>query len=465
MSVRWKPMILLSALFVFLAAGGLLAISVALVPGGSESILKQARSEAKAKQYDRALIQYQRALQLDPKNAKIHEEMAAMLADRMKAEPASRSRLRADWLHALNNAATYGKQLPGPRRTLLSDALAREETADSLYWAKQLIVLEPENPDANFVMAREALERRPANTIAAKKSLDVLKKTEPNRARTLWIAALAARESKDTPTLHALLDSIRDAKPTTDPVDQMARIRLRELDLEQSSDPAQLAAKVQALRDELKALSALDLDPAPGRDRRLSETLQNAQVHLARVSARNPDARAVVEPLETQVEEVASSTFEQSIKASKGDDPRPYLAYAEHLLLRNRRDKCLEIVTDALKRPSAALPTFATTAMELREVGVKAALADSADHERFTRAEPFIKDMLASSTPRFQALGHLFRGIIDLDRSGLSPESVGSQKVDESTRATLAASALAHLKTASEGLKDVPTAQCSTEWR
>jgi hypothetical protein len=125
MSVRWKPMILLSALFVFLAAGGLLAISVALVPGGAESILKQARAEARAKQYEDAWIQYRRALQLDPKDPKIHEEMAAMLAAQMKHDPASRPKKRAEWLHSLNEAATYGKQLAGPRRILLSDALAR----------------------------------------------------------------------------------------------------------------------------------------------------------------------------------------------------------------------------------------------------------------------------------------------------------------------------------------------------
>ncbi|HEU5116069.1 MAG TPA: hypothetical protein VFT74_05270, partial [Isosphaeraceae bacterium] len=271
MSVRWKPMILISALFVFLAAGGLLAISVALVPGGSDSILKQARSEAKARQFDRAEIQYRRALQLDPKNPKIHEEMAGMLADRMKAEPDSRPRRRVEWLAALNNAATYGPQLPGPRRTLLGDALAREDSTASRNWAKQLIVLEPENPDANFVLAFMALETRPANTIAARKSLEILQKAEPDRPRTLWVAALAAQEAHDSTALDRLLASVRDSRPSTDPVDQMARIRMRELDLEQSEDPARLRGLVQTFKDELAALAALPLDPAPGRDRQLSQ--------------------------------------------------------------------------------------------------------------------------------------------------------------------------------------------------
>ncbi len=459
MSVRWKPMILISALFVFLAAGGLLAISVALVPGGSDAILKQARSEVKAKQFDRAEIQYRRALQLDPKNPRIYEEMAAMLADRMTAEPASRARRRVEWLAALNNAATYGPQLPGPRRALLSDALAREDLAASQNWAKQLIVLESANPDAHFVLARMALEARPANTIAARKSLEILQKTEADRPRTLWLAALAAREAHDSAVLDRLLASVRDSKPSTNPVDQMARIRMRELDLEQTEAPAGLGTRVEALKDELAGLSALPLDPAPSRDRQLSQILQSAQVHLARVAARNPDARPQIEPLETQVEEVASATFEKSIEASRGEDLRPYLAYAEHLLVRNQRDRCLEVVSEALSLSLASLPAFATTAMELREVGVKAALADTTDPQRFDRAEPYIKDMLASSTERFQALGHLFRGIIDLDRSGLSPESGAAEPLDESTRATLSASALAHLKTASEGLKDVPTAK------
>ena len=78
MTVRWKPLLVLSGLFLIIAVIGVVTIMFTLVPGGSRDILPQARAERAAKQYDRALIHYKRALQKDGRNAAIHEEIAAM---------------------------------------------------------------------------------------------------------------------------------------------------------------------------------------------------------------------------------------------------------------------------------------------------------------------------------------------------------------------------------------------------
>src|SRR4051794_32799793 len=94
MTVRWKPLIVLSGLFLLTGLMGLLAIVYALMPGRSEDILPLARAEAKAKKYDRAKLQYDRALLLAPKDSKIHEELAAMLARWSAEEPDRRARLR-----------------------------------------------------------------------------------------------------------------------------------------------------------------------------------------------------------------------------------------------------------------------------------------------------------------------------------------------------------------------------------
>src|SRR4051794_1490435 len=81
MTVRWKPLLVLSGLFLIIAVIGVVAIVFTLVPRGSSNILPQARAARAAKQYDQALIHFKRALQEDGKNAAIHDELAGMCAE------------------------------------------------------------------------------------------------------------------------------------------------------------------------------------------------------------------------------------------------------------------------------------------------------------------------------------------------------------------------------------------------
>jgi predicted Zn-dependent protease len=96
----------------------------------------------------------------------------------------------------------------------------------------------------------------------------------------------------------------------------------------------------------------------------------------------------------------------------------------------------------------------------LREIGIKAALADASDPDRFQKAAPYISDLLASGNARYQALGHLFQGVIELETSGLGqPAKHQSVQPSQANATATTTSVLAHLEAAAEGLKDVPTAQ------
>ncbi len=79
MTVRWKPLLVLSGLFAVIAVVGLIAMAFTLVPRGSSAILATARAERAKKQYEKAEIHFKQARQMDGKNPSIHEEMAAAL--------------------------------------------------------------------------------------------------------------------------------------------------------------------------------------------------------------------------------------------------------------------------------------------------------------------------------------------------------------------------------------------------
>ncbi len=57
--------------------------------------------------------------------------------------------------------------------------------------------------------------------------------------------------------------------------------------------------------------------------------------------------------------------------------------------------------------------------MGLHVVAVEMALSKKDDEARYRKSEPHVQALLASSEPRFQGLGHLFQGAIDLEQSGL----------------------------------------------
>jgi Flp pilus assembly protein TadD len=73
MTVRWKPLFILSGLFFVVAVLGVIAMAWTLVPRSAQGVLKQARAAAAAGRFENAEIYYEQALQFEAKNASIHE--------------------------------------------------------------------------------------------------------------------------------------------------------------------------------------------------------------------------------------------------------------------------------------------------------------------------------------------------------------------------------------------------------
>ncbi|MEO6809007.1 MAG: hypothetical protein ABI353_07830, partial [Isosphaeraceae bacterium] len=375
MTVRWKPLIVLSGLFLVVAVLGLLAF-VLVPPYGSDDVLPMARAEWKAKKYDRALIQFQRALQKDPKNAEIHEQVAAMYADWAEAVPAKRGDLRARRLRSLADAAKYGRQRAEPRRLLLADALRHDEWAESLHWARELVPLDAEAADAHYVLALDAIDAQPPRLAEARTHLEPLQKREPNRPRTVWVQAQVAEQTNDEAALTDLLQISRSlpAADDADPVDRMALLRLRVLDARQPTEANTLAERIDAVRVEAERLAG-DPEPVPGRVAGIGRLLDSLQDHLTKTAKTVPDDtnKATSDALET----IIGTVYGKATDPAASPDPSTYQAYAEHLLTRQKREPCLDAIAKGLALPAAKRPAWTGAAMGLRELGVKAALLDT----------------------------------------------------------------------------------------
>ncbi len=243
----------------------------------------------------------------------------------------------------------------------------------------------------------------------------------------------------------------------------MALLRLRALDVESTADPSRLGERVMALQSEAHALVASP-QVAPNRVTRLNLLLERVQKSLSLTASKLDPARAktVVMTLVDAIDNDVESIFQQALAAVSKTDLHVYLTYADHLRYRGKRDRCLDVVAQSLKSPLAALPMSTEVVMGLHSVAVEAALSDGKDAGRFDKAAPHIKDLLGSSLKRFQGLGHLFAGAIELEQSGVvgSPvKEAGDAAVAPASRPKLRTSALNHLKKAAEQLPDVVEAQ------
>ena len=93
MTVRWKPLFILSGLFFVVAVLGVIAMAWTLVPKSAQGVLKQARAAAAAGRFENAEIYYEQALQFEAKNASIHEEFANLYRDWGKTAAADRQEI------------------------------------------------------------------------------------------------------------------------------------------------------------------------------------------------------------------------------------------------------------------------------------------------------------------------------------------------------------------------------------
>ncbi|MDB5350388.1 MAG: hypothetical protein JWN86_1635 [Planctomycetota bacterium] len=461
MTVRWKPLIVLSGLFLISAVMGLLAITYAW-PGRSEDVLPQAQKDAKAKKYDNALIHYRRALQLDQKNVSIHEELAEMIARWMVDAPKKRAELRPMRIRALTDAAKYGKGRPGPRRQLLADALARDDASDALEWANELISIEPKDPAANYVKALESLDHQPPDLATAKAHLAVLTAAAPTGVRTLWVRARLARETGDSAALSEVFQIARTTSPDAalSASERLTRLRLHMMEIAGDEDPKTLVARVSAFGEAARTLAS-EPEPSSSRTRLLGSTVKDVQRHLKGLAARTPASKNDLASLGDSLETVAEAIYTRAIENSGASNLNVHLDFAEHLVFRDQAERALTVASRALKLPIASLPAWEMVAASLRESAVKAALSRTDDPSRFEKAAPFIKDLSASANPRLAGMGHFFKGLIALDKSGLT--SPAAQDPGDSKTVTIDPKArdeaVSELKLAAAALPDASTAQ------
>ena len=143
--------------------------------------------------FEDAEIYFKQALQLEAKNAAIHEEFAELYRDWADHAPAEkRPSLRNERLAHLASAVKFDTALKGPRRELLREAMHEDLVAESVDWAKAVLNVEPENVDAHFVLAVQELENRTPNVPEVRRHLAVLEKQKAPTIRLLLVRAKLA---------------------------------------------------------------------------------------------------------------------------------------------------------------------------------------------------------------------------------------------------------------------------------
>jgi tetratricopeptide (TPR) repeat protein len=465
MTVRWKPLLILSGLFLAVAFVGVIAISSTLLPQSSQGFLKRARAFREANRFEDAEIDYKHVLQIEPRNAAIHEEFAAMYRDWVRSAPASkRAPLKNERLRNLLDAVKLDKASKGPRCELLKDAMDEDLEADSVYRANEVLKVDPDNTDAHFVLASQALDERTPNVPEARRHQKVLDEKQAPQIRRLWIQAKLAHVSDDAKARTAAFAQARQITLAADgpPTDRVTWLRIAGLEIQTETDPARQDALVRGMVEQAKELCRSE-QLAPARVSRLRALFEQTQQSLIDRSSRAAAADkksidSLVEAIEVQLE----SIFKLALSGVTEPDLQTYLTYANHLRFRRQRDRCLEVVAQALKSPHASRRDAVRAVMGLHTVAVDIALSQADDTERFAKAGPHIKALLESADPRSQGLGHLFAGSIDLDQSGLARDAVGDgspPSAKSPNQSRLRNSALNHLKIAAAQLPDIAEAQ------
>ncbi len=462
MTVRWKPLLILSGLFVAVAVVGVIAISSTLAPPSAQAFLKQARAAREAGRLDDAEIHFKQALQGGADDAAVHDEFATLYELMLASAPADRKKALKDArLEHLLKARKLDPNLKGPRLRLLHDAMADDVAADAVAWAREVAGIDPGDLDAAFVLAFQELESNAPNLADVRERLDLLAAGDAPEVRRLLIQAKLAAATNDGAARDAALAAGRalvlpdDAGPT----DLMAKLRLLALAATAEADPAAQAGLVKdmvAVSDRVVASA----EPGDQRVTRLLFLLEQSQRGL--IQQAGADGGAPAEKLVEAIEDQLAGLYGKAREAGDQVDFQIHLTYADHLRFRRLRDRCLKVVDQALASPAAARPASSLIALGLRAVAAEMALVDAADPDRIAKATPHVQALLDAPDDRYQGLGHLFQGAVELERSGLAVAAPGGKPAadaDAKSQPRLRASALAHLKAAAAKLPEVAEAQ------
>ncbi|QDV37118.1 tetratricopeptide repeat protein [Tautonia plasticadhaerens] len=452
MSVRWKPLIVLSGLFVAVALCGLLAFVFVSGQADAEEILAQARAAKEEGRFEEAEIYFLQASQVDPRRAETHRELSGFYDEWLsRAEPSKRPHLQGLRLRHLLEATKYDKTALEPRRALLAESLSGDNPAEQAHWAREVIALAPDDADALYVLAAEALDATPANVTEAGRIFETLKKVAPGRDRTNWIEARIAQASQDVASLDRILAQAAGAGPAEgdEELDQLCRLRLLVLGLERAE-----AVEAQApILSRIQGQADLILDQ--------TDLQANRVVELHRLSKRVRDALVLADAdsAEDRWKALADS-IDRGFKVTlEGDEELGlwvHQAFAEHLNLRGDRGRCLEVIQTALTPEVLKDASLQDDVMRMRETAIKAALADTNDADRFAKAGPHIEALIAGTRPEYQGLGHLFQGAIGLERSGLTGPGTKAERPEQG-KALIAARS--HLREATVKLPNVVMAK------
>ena len=470
MTVRWKPLLILSGLFFLVAVVGVIAMAWTLVPRSATGVLKQARAAATAGRFEDAEIYYKQALQFESKNAATHEEFANLYRDWCKSAPVERrDALEAERTDHLVKAVKFDKSARGPRVQLLEEAIVHDNPADSLYWARELLRVDPENPDAHYVLAFEELETRSPNIPEVRRHLKVLEDKQASPIRLQLIRARLAQTTGDDKARDEAFSQARSIPLPADAaaIDKVARVRIEAIEIQTQKDGSRLDGQVKSFLAHVKELVAAP-DLAAGRVSRLSQLMEQTQRALVPRSSRGGNGEghgvdALVDAIEVELEGI----FQKVLSGNEKSELQVYLSYADHLRFRQKRDRCLQVIEEALRQPAASRPASLISVMGLHAVAVEMTLSKQEDATRYDKSAPHIQALLSSSEPRFQGLGHLFQGAIYLEQSGLVPAVSRAGDKGEpipTPQPKLRAMALNHLKQAAGQLPAVAEARRGTAW-
>jgi tetratricopeptide (TPR) repeat protein len=466
MTVRWKPLLILSGLFFVVAVIGVIAMVWALVPRSTQGVLKQARTATAEGRYENAEIYYKQALQIDPRSAAIHEEFADLYREWSRGAPAEkREALLTERIAHLRSAVKYDKSGRGPRIQLLEIALGQDTAADSVYWAREVLKVDAEYANAHYALAFEELETPSPTIPEVRRHLKVLKERNAPPIRQALIEASLAQATGDDRARDEVFSRARSIvlPQGADTVDQLARVRLEAIEIQTEIAPQKLADEVKSLLGHVRELVAAP-DLTAGRVTRLSQLLERTQRAL--VLRLSPAAKTgganLTDPLASAIEVELAEMFQKVLSGNQKPELQVYMTYADHLRFRQQRDRCIQVVEEALRLPAAALPASIIPVMGMHAVAAEMALSRQDDPERYRKAEPHVAALLGSSEPRFQGLGHLFRGAIELEQSGLvhAVSREGEKTAPaQAPQPKLRKTGLNHLKQAAAQLPSVAEAQ------
>jgi predicted Zn-dependent protease len=460
MTVRWKPLLILSGLFVVIALGGLIAFATLMNARGTADILARARTERRTGEFEKAKVDYRRAVDLDGKSPELHEEIADFYDEWARKAPAEkRAELHALAMGSLGSAIKHGPKRVGPRRKLLAEALRIDDVNEQTRRAKELITIDPTDRDSHYVLASEELSLKSPNLSEVRRHLKALETEVPRRARAEWIAARLADLSQEPAKVEEILARSREIRlpNESDPVDRLALLRLRAMDVQAATDPASLSSRVDPLVQEAIAVAS-EPEITSSRITHISLLIQDVQRSIDKMAAGSPAAAERLKSFGTMLDQAADQIFQKAIASPSGADLGVYLAYADHLRFRDRRDRCLTVARQGLKSPAGVRQGTSEAALGLHALAIEAVLANLTDKDRYEKATPDIKALLEGKSGRFQALGHLFQGAIDLERAGMVADAQ-NQEVTRAEQAKLRASAVSHLKIAAAQLPGLAEAQ------